>query len=570
MSQASPATTNTSLSSGQIAPGARIGKYEIVHRIACGGMAEIYLARASGIHGFEKYVVLKRILPQYAANQEFVRMFLKEARVAASLDHANIAHVYDIGEVDRETFFTMEYLHGEDLRYITRDLEARALRLPLEHALEIAIGAAAGLHFAHDKRGPDGRSLGIVHRDISPANVVVTYDGGVKVVDFGIAKLGADPELSQRYALKGKLAYMSPEQLHNLPVDRRSDVFSLGIVLYEITTQVRLFKGVTEVQTMKAAMEGMVPPPSTHVPGYPAALERIVLRALARSPDDRYQSARELQLDLEAFVHEERLRLSPAALADWMEKTFGPKQEIWHTLPSTPPPPSVPKEGTASTKVVPRRDIDAIPAVAAMGVSVPIDVTMPQEPRRRLWVVPTALAIIAAAATGVALWQAGARSGGDARTAAGPVVLVTEQGHVAVEQAAATVPAPPSAPAAPTPTARVAPPTAPRAKRAADSSGVTHGGGYSATFARRESEIRRCFLDHPSGASSTEISLRFEVAQDGHVSSLAVLPPAVGAAPLGACLAAVGKSTVFAKQAAPLAFRIPLTVQVDTAGKSGP
>src|SRR4051812_37363707 len=156
MSEASAATANTSSSGGQMAPGARIGKYEIVHRIACGGMAEIYLARASGIHGFEKYVVLKRILPQYAANQEFVRMFLKEARVAASLDHANIAHVYDIGEVDRETFFTMEYLHGEDLRYITRDLEARALRLPLEHALEIAIGAAAGLHFAHDKRGPDG------------------------------------------------------------------------------------------------------------------------------------------------------------------------------------------------------------------------------------------------------------------------------------------------------------------------------------------------------------------------------------------------------------------------------
>src|SRR6185369_4355542 len=273
----------------------------------------------------------------------------------ASLDHANIAHVYEIGEMGRDTFFTMEYLHGEDLRYISRDLERRGLRLPLEHALEIVIGAASGLQFAHDKRGPDGRSLGIVHRDISPANIVVTYDGGVKVVDFGIAKLGADPELSQRYALKGKLAYMSPEQLHNLPVDRRSDLFALGIVLYEITTQDRLFKGATEVQTMKAAMEGVVPPPSTHVPGYPAALERIVLRSLARAPEDRYQSARELQLELEAFVHEERIRLSPAALAEWMEKTFGPKQEIWHSLPAPPPAPaepSVPREGTARTKVV--------------------------------------------------------------------------------------------------------------------------------------------------------------------------------------------------------------------------
>ena len=224
-----------------VPPGARIGKYEVVHRIATGGMAEIFLVRAVGIYGFEKYVVLKRILPQHAASEEFVKMFLKEARVAASLDHANIAQVHDIGEAGGSTFFTMEYLHGEDLRHIVRYLDSRALRLPLEHALSIVIGAAAGLHFAHEKKGPDGRSLGIVHRDVSPANIVVTYDGGVKLVDFGIAKLATDPELSQRYALKGKLAYMSPEQLHNLPVDRRSDVFSLGIVLYEITTHARLF-----------------------------------------------------------------------------------------------------------------------------------------------------------------------------------------------------------------------------------------------------------------------------------------------------------------------------------------
>jgi serine/threonine protein kinase len=580
MSEVSAATTNTSSSGAQMAPGTRIGKYEIVHRIACGGMAEIYLARVSGIYGFEKYVVLKRILPQYAANDEFVHMFLKEARVAASLDHTNIAHVYDIGEVGRDTFFTMEYLHGEDLRYIIRDLERRGLRLPLEHALEIVIGAAAGLHFAHDKRGPDGRSLGIVHRDVSPANIVVTYDGGVKVVDFGIAKLAADPELSQRYALKGKLAYMSPEQLHNAPVDRRSDLFALGIVLYEITTQVRLFKGATEVQTMKAVMEGVVPLPSTHVPGYPAALERIVLRALARSPEDRYQSARELQLELEAFVHDERIRLSPAALAEWMEKTFGPKQEIWHTLPAPQPAePSVRKEPTVKTKVVSRADVAAMPNAAAVGFSVPIDLTTTGQPRRRSWAVPAMLAVIALVATGGAMWQTRGRSGVDGRPAVRPVVVVAEQGHVAVEQGAASPP-PPSAPvpgpapalasAPPVPATRVAPVPASRAKRAADPAGATRGSGYSATFARRETDIRRCFLEHPSGASSTEISLRFEVGQDGHVASVAVLPPAVGAAPLGACLAAVGKSTVFAKQAAPLTFRIPLTVQVDTAGKTGP
>ncbi|HXU62946.1 MAG TPA: serine/threonine-protein kinase [Polyangia bacterium] len=259
MNDASPREVVPGAPSGPlIEPGARIGKYDVVQRIACGGMAEIYLARVNGIYGFEKPVVLKRILPQYAANMEFVRLFLKEARVAATLDHANIAHVYDIDETGGSTFFTMEYLHGEDLRQIMRRLDESALELPLEHALQIAMAAASGLHFAHEKRASNGQSLGIVHRDISPANIVVTFDGGVKVVDFGIAKLAADPELSHRYSLKGKLAYMSPEQLHNAPIDRRSDVFSLGIVLYEITTRTRLFKRADEVHTMKAVLEGVI------------------------------------------------------------------------------------------------------------------------------------------------------------------------------------------------------------------------------------------------------------------------------------------------------------------------
>src|SRR5262249_47290017 len=153
----------------------------------------------------------------------------REARLAATLDHANIAHVYDIGETSGVYFFTMEYLHGQDLRNIMREVSRREARLPLEHALAIVMGAASGLHFAHEKTATDGKPLGIVHRDMSPSNIVVTYDGGVKVVDFGVAKMQADPELSQRYSLKGKLAYMSPEQLESRPIDRRSDVFSLGI-----------------------------------------------------------------------------------------------------------------------------------------------------------------------------------------------------------------------------------------------------------------------------------------------------------------------------------------------------
>src|SRR5262249_19573921 len=154
----------------------------------------IYLARVTGMEGFEKFVVLKRILPQLAAHDEFVQMFFREARVAAALDHANIANVYEIGETEGVLFFTMEYLHGEDTRRIVRRLAKGGERLPLEHALGIVIGVASGLHFAHEKKGADGQPLGIVHRDVSPSNIVVTYDGGVKIVDFGVAKISADRE----------------------------------------------------------------------------------------------------------------------------------------------------------------------------------------------------------------------------------------------------------------------------------------------------------------------------------------------------------------------------------------
>src|SRR4051812_20394239 len=346
-----------------IAPGTKLGKYRVLHRIAFGGMAEIYLARASGIQGFEKYVVLKRILPQFAENHQLIRMFLQEARLAAILDHANIAQVHDIGEEGGVFFFTMEYLHGEDVRVMAKKLAAQGEHIPLQHALHIVIDAAAGVHFAHEKRGSDGASLGIVHRDLSPSNIVVTYGGGVKVVDFGVAKIATDPELSANQSLKGKLAYMSPEQVSRGSVDRRSDVFALGIVLYELTVGRRLFKGADEVETLRAVVDMKVQRPSEAVPAYPPDLERIVLKALERAPERRYQSAREVQVDLEAFTREQRLEISSAALAEWMEAKFGPKREIWHMLPVLPGSSddsgSPHAEKTAATRKVPHAAINA-------------------------------------------------------------------------------------------------------------------------------------------------------------------------------------------------------------------
>jgi serine/threonine-protein kinase len=561
----------------------------VVHRIAFGGMAEIYLARAAGIHGFEKYVVLKRILPNYAANEEFVRMFIKEARLAAALDHANIAHVYDIGEADGAYFFTMEYLHGEDLRNVMRALVARGgQRMPLEQALAVVSAAAEGLHFAHEKKGPDGQSLGIVHRDMSPANVVVTYDGGVKIVDFGIAKITADPELSRRYSLKGKLAYMSPEQLHNRPLDRRSDVFALGIILFEITTGSRLFKGTNDVETMKLVLAGNVPPPSSLLPDYPPELERIVLCALEQDPERRYPSARAFQQEIEAFARDNKLRVSSASLADWMQSTFGPKEELWRSLalPSvsalapvygSPSMPSIP-DGMADTRVLPRAAALAPSSAALASVEIPLhDAPVPRRlPRLRVAALGVAAALVAAGA-----WIARGRLAGEpaARRFQGTAVVVAaEQGHVAIESGAVATPLPAGAPApldgrTITPTTTAAHAAAPsgghhQRPATARSSRGARDDGFSVPFARQEGEIRKCFDQHAEDAAGTsEISLRFQVGRSGAVTSVAALPAEVAARPLGACLVAVASRTQFAPQPEPVTFRIPLTLQVKGKGK---
>ncbi len=226
-----------------IRPGRRIGKYEILQHMANGGMAEIYLARATGIEQFQKLCVIKRILPAVAGDPNLVGMLLDEARIAATLHHSNIVQVFDIGEADGEYFIAMEYLHGRDVAAVARVLRQRGLRLAEDQALSIVLGICAGLHYAHERADDAGRPLGIVHRDVSPTNAIVTYDGGVKLVDFGLVKAEGRATESRSGSLKGKLAYMSPEQCRARPLDRRSDIYSLSIMLWELTTGQRLYTG---------------------------------------------------------------------------------------------------------------------------------------------------------------------------------------------------------------------------------------------------------------------------------------------------------------------------------------
>jgi serine/threonine protein kinase len=311
------------------ASGQKLGRYQLIRRLAVGGMAEIYLARLPGVGlaGSEKLVVIKRILPQHALDPELLRMFLDEARLSATLTHPHVTEVYDVGQSNdagEAPFFAMEYVLGSNLRELMQaQARAGAGLLPLEHALGIVAAAAAGLHYAHEKRGPDGEPLHIVHRDVSPSNVLVSYDGAVKVSDFGIAKWAHQRTQTQEGALKGKFAYMSPEQCRGKPLDARSDVFALGTILYELTTGEAPFTAPTDFEILNKIVGGAPTPPRW--PGeraYPPALADIVMGALAREPADRTATAQALQLALEAFARQERLVVSTVALGAFMHTLF--------------------------------------------------------------------------------------------------------------------------------------------------------------------------------------------------------------------------------------------------------
>jgi serine/threonine-protein kinase len=299
----------------------------LIRKIAVGGMAEIFLALQRSVAGFEKVLVVKRVLPNLARDTEFVTMLLDEARIAATLNHPNIAQTYDVGQHDGQFYIAMEYVHGEDLRSIVRAMKAKNVTsFPLEHALAIILGMSAGLAYAHEQKTLDGEPMNLVHRDVSPQNVLVTFNGDVKLVDFGIAKAGRSKEEETKSGkLKGKVPYMSPEQAQGLELDARSDIFALGVMLFELTTGRRLFRGQNEWDTLRMIVESEYPTPRSINPHLPERLERIIMRALEKDRDRRYQTARELQADLEDFIREQKLAVSALSLGEWMQMLFAEK-----------------------------------------------------------------------------------------------------------------------------------------------------------------------------------------------------------------------------------------------------
>ncbi len=301
---------------------ARFGKYTLLDRLAVGGMAEIFLARQAGMEGFEKTVVIKRILPRLTRVEGFVTMFLNEARLASQLTHPNIVQIHELGRISDSYFIAMEYLFGRDMARIIPKAAALGIPFPHVYALKIAASVCEGLYYAHQKADAWGNPLHIVHRDVTPENVFVSFDGMVKVLDFGIAKARGQVGQTQAGEIKGKLAYMSPEQCLGQPLDQRSDIFSLGVVLYEWLTGYRLFTGDSEVAVLKSITDGKIYGPSYFKPDIPPEVEQIVMRALEKDREKRYPSAWDMQRDLERTMGQFPFRPSSIHLSNFLKQLF--------------------------------------------------------------------------------------------------------------------------------------------------------------------------------------------------------------------------------------------------------
>ena len=299
-----------------------LGRYRVVDEIGVGGMASVHLARMDGPGGFQKWVAIKRIHPHLVEDDQFVDMFLDEARIAAGINHANVAQVFDLGKDDNTYWIAMEYLHGEPLREVMRRSEERRMWIKPDLAARICADAADGLHAAHELRGKNGQLLGLVHRDVTPHNLFLTYEGYTKVVDFGIAKVADRLSSTRAGTLKGKLAYMSPEQVRGAEVDRTTDIFALGVVLWELTTNLRLFRMDTDLDTLEKVQACVVPPPSTIIPGYPPELEACVMKALSKRKQDRFATARDFSRALQSFLMRSGSFCGPEEVATFVREVF--------------------------------------------------------------------------------------------------------------------------------------------------------------------------------------------------------------------------------------------------------
>ena len=320
--------------SSSVQPPPIIGNYELLEPIASGGMAEVFRARTVGIEGFERPIAIKRMRKGIATDQEYVEMFINEARLASQLTHENILQVYELSKSDGQLHIAMEFVEGRDLRQIVQKLGKANRTLPIPAAVHIAIKLCHALDYAHRKTSLTGQPLNLIHRDVSPQNVLVSYDGLVKLLDFGVAKSNLACSETEAGIIKGKSGYMAPEQIRSERIDHRVDIFSIGVTLYEMLTGTRLFAGENDLQILEKVLMGQLQRPRKVNPDIPAELEAIVVKALRRNRNRRYDWASQMAEDLQAFLINSKQAFSPQLLSSFMRYEFS--TEISNSSPSLP------------------------------------------------------------------------------------------------------------------------------------------------------------------------------------------------------------------------------------------
>jgi TonB family protein len=444
--------------------GTRFGQYILEERVAKGGMAEVYRARMMGVEGFQKTVAIKRILADMAGNDEFVTMFIDEAKLAAQLKHPNIVDIYDLGKIDRSFYIAMEFVEGHDLREVLGRCRDAGVTVPVPLALHCAAQLASALDHAHTTRDFDKRDLGLVHRDVSPPNVLISNDGEVKLCDFGIAKALSKATHTRDGLLKGKLRYMSPEQASGREIDHRSDIFSLGLVLYEMLTGRKVFDGTSEAEILKQVRNPRVEAPSSVNPAVPPDADRIVLRALEADPSRRYQSAAAIGQALEAAIRGHGWAPDAAALAAFVRDPAAPVAVATLAPPPVVPPPRSPKV-PAPPPLAPEPEPMSQIEVAAeeLGSPSPFLETEVAPKRQPWWLFAAAIAAVVVAVVAVVVLTRGGGGDQPAEPTPAPVVVLppTETPVAPPEEApaepvvvaAAATPRPPT----PTPTATETP-----------------------------------------------------------------------------------------------------------------
>jgi serine/threonine-protein kinase len=415
-----------------------VGRYLVYGEIASGGMATVHFGRLTGAAGFARSVAIKRLHPQYARDPDFVKMFLDEARLAARIAHPNVVSTLDVVATDDELFLVMDYVRGASLAQLSRTLRNRGERIPPRMATGIIAGVLHGLHAAHEAKSETGKRLDIVHRDVSPQNVLVGTDGVARVLDFGVAKAAGRMQTTRDGQLKGKLSYMAPEQLQGGAVTRRADVYAASVVLWEALTGERLFKGDNEGNVLARVLEGQTPAPSSIVPGLPLELDRVVLRGLQRDPSNRYATAREMAQEIDASIG-----VAPVAeIGDWVEHVAAreleeraqriaeieggaePEEET-SIVPSSraigapdAPTPVGKREAEPKTR---RRgggqlhDVQTASQVSSVSLSQSAKPPGPDKRRRSIWIVLPAACVVVGIAAAIAL---ASRRGGEERSGA--------------------------------------------------------------------------------------------------------------------------------------------------------